>query len=66
MLDLIIKYGNCYIDDNLHKKDIAIKQGKITNISDVKISIFTKKKRFLVEKNFLYFSIFANMLIIFS
>ena len=39
---------------------------KITNISDVKISIFTKKNRFLVEKNFLYFSIFANMLIIFS
>ncbi len=34
MLDLIIKNGNCYIDGNLHKKDIAVKQGKITNISD--------------------------------
>ncbi len=34
MLDLIIKNGNCYIDGNLHKKDIAVKQAKITNISD--------------------------------
>ena len=34
MLDLIIKNGTCFIDGNLQKKDIGIKQAKITNISD--------------------------------
>ncbi len=34
MLDIIIKNGNCYIEGNLQKKDIGIKQGKISVISD--------------------------------
>jgi len=42
MLDLIIKNGTCFIDGNLQKKDIGIKQAKITNIND-KISDDTKE-----------------------
>ena len=34
MLDLIIKNGTCFIDGNIQKIDIGIKNGKITNISD--------------------------------
>ena len=30
MLDLIIKNGLCYIDGNLKKQDIGIKNNKIT------------------------------------
>ena len=32
MLDLIIKNGLCYIDSNLKKQDIGIKNNKITKI----------------------------------
>ena len=32
MLDLIIKNGSCYIDGNLKKQDIGIKNNKITEI----------------------------------
>ena len=32
MLDLIIKNGLCYIDGNLKKQDIGIKNSKITKI----------------------------------
>ena len=35
MLDLIIKNGKCYIDGELRKLDIAIKDGKIQNIGEV-------------------------------
>tara|TARA_B100001121_G_scaffold276509_1_gene265836 strand:- start:575 stop:1885 length:1311 start_codon:yes stop_codon:yes gene_type:complete len=34
MLDIIIKNGNSYIDGKLQKKDIGIKQGKISVIND--------------------------------
>ena len=34
MLDIIIKHGNCYLDGILQKKDIGIKQGKISIIND--------------------------------
>ena len=34
MLDIIIKNGNCYLDGILQKKDIGIKQGKISIIND--------------------------------
>ena len=34
MLDLIIKNGSCYIDGNLQKKDIGVKQGKISVINE--------------------------------
>ena len=36
MLDLIIKNGTCYIDDNLEKLDIGIQNGKITHIGNLK------------------------------
>ncbi len=41
MLDLIIKNGQCYIDEKLENKDIAIKDGKILKIG--KISEDTKE-----------------------
>ncbi len=34
MLDLIIKNGSCFIDGNIQKIDIGVKNGKITNIND--------------------------------
>ena len=36
MLDLIIKNGSCYIDGNLKKQDIGIKNNKITEIGNNK------------------------------
>ena len=36
MLDLIIKNGTCYIDDNLEKLDLGIQNGKITHIGNLK------------------------------
>ena len=36
MLDLIIKNGECYINDNLEKKDIGISNNKIVEIGDLK------------------------------
>tara|TARA_B100000579_G_scaffold978_1_gene770 strand:+ start:334 stop:1641 length:1308 start_codon:yes stop_codon:yes gene_type:complete len=41
MLDLIIKYGQCYIDGKLKDVDVSIKDGKIHNIG--KISENTKE-----------------------
>ena len=35
MLDLIIKNGQCYIDNDLSNVDIAIKDGKIENIGQI-------------------------------
>ena len=35
MLDLIIKNGQCYIDNNLSNADIAIKDGKIQSIGQI-------------------------------
>tara|TARA_B100001057_G_scaffold471319_1_gene533530 strand:- start:950 stop:2260 length:1311 start_codon:yes stop_codon:yes gene_type:complete len=35
MLDLIIKNGQCYIDNNLSNVDIAIKDGKIQSIGQI-------------------------------
>ena len=35
MLDLIIRNGECYIEGNLNKIDIGIKNGKITNIGNL-------------------------------
>ena len=35
MLDLIIKNGECYIDGNLQKVDIAIKDGSIHKIGKI-------------------------------
>ena len=35
MLDLKIINGNCFINGNLEKQDIGIKQGKIVNIGDL-------------------------------
>ena len=35
MLDLIIKNGSCYIDKDLKDQDIAIKDGKITEIGKI-------------------------------
>ena len=34
MLDLIIKNGSCFIEDNLRNKDIGVKDGKIIQIED--------------------------------
>ena len=34
MLDLIIKNGSCFIDGNIQKIDIGVKNGKISNIND--------------------------------
>jgi dihydroorotase len=46
MTDLIIKNGNCFIDDNLVSKDIAIKDKKIVkigkNLTDAKEIIDAK------------------------
>ena len=36
MLDLIIKNGTCYIDDNLEKLDLGIQDGKISHIGNLK------------------------------
>ena len=36
MLDLIIKNGKCYIDNYLVKRDLGIKDGKITEIGKIK------------------------------
>ena len=36
MLDLIIKNGTCYIDGNLEKLDVGVKNGKITHIGNLK------------------------------
>jgi dihydroorotase len=41
MTDLIIKNGNCFIDDNLVTIDIAIKDKKIVKL--VKILLMRKK-----------------------
>ena len=35
MLDLIIKNGSCYIDEDLQKQDIGIKNNKITEIGTI-------------------------------
>ena len=35
MLDLIIKNGSCYIDQDLKNHDIAIKDGKIIEIRKI-------------------------------
>jgi len=35
MLDLIIRNGECYIEGNLNKIDIGVKNGKITNIGNL-------------------------------
>ena len=34
MLDLIIKNGSCFIDGNIQKIDIGVKNGRISNIND--------------------------------
>ena len=36
MLDLIIKNGTCYIDDNLERLDLGIQNGKISHIGNLK------------------------------
>ena len=36
MLDLIIKNGTCYIDDNLEKLDLGIQNGKISHIGNLR------------------------------
>ncbi len=36
MLDLIIKNGQCYIDNKLIKKDLGIKKDKIVEIGSIK------------------------------
>ena len=36
MLDLIIKNGQCYIDGELKNVDVAIKDGKIQSIGEIK------------------------------
>ena len=36
MIDLIIKNGTCYIDDNLEKLDLGIQNGKISHIGNLK------------------------------
>jgi len=38
MLDLIIKNGSCYIEGNLKKQDIGIKNSKITEIGTISTS----------------------------
>ena len=35
MLDLIIKNGQCYINEKLEDKDIAVKDGKILKIGEI-------------------------------
>ena len=35
MLDLIIKNGQCYIDNKLINKDLGIKEGKIVEIGNI-------------------------------
>ena len=49
MLDLIIKNGSCYIDKDLKDQDIAIKDGKITEIG----KIDNEAKEVLDAKEFL-------------
>ena len=36
MLDLIIKNGQCHIDNKLINKDLGIKEGKIVEIGSIK------------------------------
>ena len=36
MLDLIIKNGQCYIDGELKNVDVAVKDGKIQSIGEIK------------------------------
>ena len=36
MLDLIIKNGQCYIDNKLINKDLGIKEDKIVEIGNIK------------------------------
>ena len=47
MLDLIIKNGFCYIDNDLKDKDIGIKDGKIVEIGKIEIA----PKTLLMQKN---------------
>ena len=35
MLDLIIKNGQCYINEKLEDNDIAVKDGKISKIGEI-------------------------------
>ena len=45
MLDLIIKNGSCYIDEDLQKQDIGIKNNKIVEIG----SINTEKSKEVIN-----------------
>ena len=45
MLDLIIKNGQCYINDKLDNKDIAVKDGKILKIGEVS----QDQKKFMMQ-----------------
>ena len=45
MLDLIIKNGSCYIDKDLKDQDIAIKDGKITEIGKIDNELEALKKK---------------------
>ena len=47
MLDLIIKNGSSYIDGNLKKQDIGIKNGKISEIGAINAA--SSKKVFYAE-----------------
>ena len=49
MLDLLIKNGQCFIEEKVSKKDIAVKNGKILKIDD---AISEKSKETIdVNKN---------------
>ncbi len=52
MLDLIIKNGSCFIDGNLRKIDIGIKNGKIT---EIKIFNNEKANQIFDAKNLIVF-----------
>ena len=45
MLDLIIKNGSCFMEGNLKKHDIGVKNGKITDIGDLQ----KEKSKDLIE-----------------
>ena len=45
MLDLLIKNGSCFLEGNLAKQDIGIKNGKITNIGNLQ----NEKSRDLID-----------------
>ena len=55
MLDLLIKNGSCFLEGNLAKQDIGIKNGKLHNIGN----LTKEKSRDLIDaedKSFTWFN----------